>query len=103
MTPRQTAAIDRAVKREQMRALREEVKERERIAAIKADPAKAMRNYKRRAADRKRKLLDPKWGDTRVFPTWLSGMSTEQYVSIYQSVNKDSCYPDAHPLEFVSP
>jgi len=103
MTPKQIAAIDRAVKREQMRALREEVKEAERRAWVRAHPAQAMKNLKRRLATRRRNLLDPNYGtEEKKFPTWLPGMSAQQYIRIFQTANRSAFTGDCE-LEFIAP
>ena len=103
MTPKQIAAIDRAVARQRALEEKERIKQEKERAWARANPEQALKNLKRRVADRRRKLLDPNYLDQRVFPTWLKGMSTEQYITIYQAANNDSCYPLKHPLEFVSP
>ena len=74
--------------RENLKTLREIAKERERLAAAKADPAKALKNLKGREATRRRNLLDPNWGEQRLFPAWYPGQTTAAYIRTFQALQR---------------
>lgn len=42
---------------------------------------------KRQLALRRRNLLNPRYADPRRFPLWRKGMTTEQYLKLYASMN----------------
>jgi hypothetical protein len=85
-TTRISDAVQRALARDRARLAAEIANERERLAAIKADPAKALRLFKRRQADRMRNLRDPNWGPARKFPN-TTGHNTLTYIRAFQSMN----------------
>ena len=87
LTDKQRAAIDRAVEREQAKERAVQAREQARIAAALADPAKAMRLLLRRLKDRRRSLLDPNTGHNPNYPEHKPGMSTAEYIRLYQAAN----------------
>jgi len=98
-TSKQQAAFDRAKAREKARQVAEIANERERIAKIKADPAKALALFKRRQAERMRNLKDPNWGEKRLFPEY-TGQTTLAYVRSFQALQRKAFTGDKD-LPFV--
>jgi hypothetical protein len=81
-----TSNARRVIEREKAKQAAEIANERERLAAVKADPAKALKNLKSREATRRRNLLDPNWGEKRLFPAWYPGQTTAAYIRTFQAL-----------------
>jgi hypothetical protein len=53
--------------------------------------------FKRTLADRRRNLLDPKYGHQRFSPRWYMGQRTLEYDRTYNALN----HQGANPLRFT--
>jgi hypothetical protein len=57
----------------------------------------ALAKFKRQLAERRRNLLDPKYGHKRFYPRWTMGLTTLHYIRTYNALN----HMGPNPLRFT--